>query len=200
MPCIRKVIGALLVVPVVVVHSLLAHGHSLGTTLSRGGSIKVSATPRRRITVAGIQSASRAVKKKSEAVCHCSDSRSSSIDRGEPVTQKCVAGAEEIVERLVNDKDSRAGVFYNRVGSIGRDLGVLMANVLVQERLKERHRGARKKRLWFVDDEASARTSDTTSTAVYNAAEECEKQEGLVVLDAFAASGVRALRLVVPIA
>lgn len=161
--------------------------------------MKVSATPRRTITVAGAQSATRVVKKKSEAVCHCSDSRSSSIDR-EPVTQKYVAGAEEIVERLVNDKDCGAGVFYNRVGSIGRDLGVLMANVLAQERLNERHRGVRKKRLWFVDDEATARSSDTTHTTVYNAAEECEKQEGLVVLDAFAASGVRALRPVVPTA
>lgn len=161
--------------------------------------MKVSVTTRRVITVAGAQSATHAVKKMSEAVGHCNDSRSSSIDR-EPIMQKCVAGAEEIVERLVHDKDCGAGVFYNRVGSIGRDLGVLMANVLAQERSKERHRGGRKKGLLFTGDEATARTSDMTPTAIYTASEEREKQEGLVVLDAFAASGVRALRLVVPVA
>ncbi|CAM9865018.1 unnamed protein product, partial [Laminaria digitata] len=47
-------------------------------------------------------------------------------------------GAEGIAQRLAEGGDGgAAGVFYNRVGAINRDLSILMANVLAEERSKE---------------------------------------------------------------
>lgn len=126
-------------------------------------------------------------------------------------------GAEEIAERVTRGCDDGAGVFYNRVAAVSRDIGVLMANVLAEERSKEREAKKRRGQIRTplfsspVGDPAqpgAARTSNggdvsTTELRAHAAEEkehrkykEEEEEEGLVVLDAFAASGVRALRCV----
>lgn len=151
-------------------------------------------------------------------------------------------GAEKIAELLAAENPS--GIFYNRVGAINRDLSVLMANVLAEERLQEklaagkkrkgrqappipsrsspaegiahskaaknrRRRGVRALLNWALercsrrgwggvegDDGGAAAalfTRGHSSDALQEEQEE-EEESGLVILDAFAASGVRALR------
>lgn len=142
-------------------------------------------------------------------------------------------GAEGIIASLVGrDEEGRSGkgaedmigVFYNRVGTINRDLSVLMANVLAEERLKERmvrKKRKRKRRAHtsplgapaapdvlessgdggcnaVVSPEHIAEKPQHQSSGEEQMEEEDEgdeeDEEGLVILDAFAASGVRALR------
>lgn len=113
-------------------------------------------------------------------------------------------GAEEIAERLAGGAGDGVGVFYNRVGAINRDLSVLMANVLAEERLNERSRKKRTRptNMGTVNDPSGAAEAGATSGCAgatasgENGTEEKDEGEGggLVVLDAFAASGVRALR------
>lgn len=145
-------------------------------------------------------------------------------------------GAEKIAELLAGESAGEGAVFYNRVGAINRDLSVLMANVLAEERLKESLAGrkrkkwkeplpsqpspddaikqcdsARRRSRWGVRaflSGALARSSrgrwggsDATVLAEGRPTRdtrphETDTDEGLVVLDAFAASGVRALRCV----
>lgn len=112
--------------------------------------------------------------------------------------QHIFVGAEDIVERLAGGKrlnsstgDSNAGVFYNRVGAIGRDLSVLMANILAEERMAASGRTRKNK------NAEGATIADSLgedgSGALIGAGDGAESN-GLAVLDAFAASGVRALR------
>lgn len=128
-------------------------------------------------------------------------------------------GAEKIAEHLAKGDDGGAGAFYNRVGVINRDLSVLMATVLSEERLKERDakKNARLRKISspvpLLSDSAENETTGSNDDDRCNTKdsgehpaedqrqqlmeeEEEEGKEGLVVLDAFAASGVRALRCV----
>lgn len=127
------------------------------------------------------------------------------------------AGAEDFAECLARDESCSAdarggiGVFYNRVGAINRDISVLVANVFAEERLKEqRARKSRKRRPpsagpdpikagaetgSYGNDAAGGMGVGATGTKEEGGEEkEEEEEEGLVVLDAFSASGVRALR------
>lgn len=119
--------------------------------------------------------------------------------------QNVFLGAEDVAERLAGGEglncddgvvhsSGKAGVFYNRVGAINRDLSVLMANVLAEERIAGRY-GKKKKRRRMRSTPATSATADNgaaKSSGVTSAGD--VEEEGLVVLDAFAASGVRALR------
>lgn len=149
---------------------------------------------------------------------------SAHIDRARPITtvrssfkpeakgssneeRAFAGGAEDVAAWLAGGEGSTGGVFYNRVGAINRDLSVLLANVLAEERLHERSsRKSRRRRRPTppfsppTDDlsrTGAVRNSGTrgTNDALDSWEEENEEDEGgLVVLDAFAASGVRALR------
>lgn len=119
-------------------------------------------------------------------------------------------GAEDLAEWLSRDESSIAdasgdiGVFYNRVGAINRDVSVLIANVFAEERLKERRaRKDRKRRPPSTGTDfpkGGAETGhgigiDGMGVGVIGTEEEGdEEEEGLDVLDAFSASGVRAMR------
>ena len=125
-------------------------------------------------------------------------------------------GAEGVAQRLAGGGDGgAAGVFYNRVGAINRDLSILMANVLAEERLKEGSKRRRRKARRLLSSVSSSSVDDPLETRVEGegdtraddaemvvreqSAEELkgveeEADEGMAVLDAFAASGVRALR------
>lgn len=112
--------------------------------------------------------------------------------------QHSFAGAEDVAERLAGGErlksttgNSSAGVFYNRVGAISRDLSVLMANVLAEERMAASGRTRKTKNA--VEATTAASLGEDSSGARTNAGDGTERN-GLVVLDAFAASGVRALR------
>lgn len=151
------------------------------------------------------------------------------VSSGEQVF--AVGGAEKIAELLAGDSAGEGAVFYNRVGAINRDLSVLMANVLAEERLKEglaakkrikrkalppqqpppddgfvQGGGTRRRNRWGVKAFLSGALgrsssgpwvgSSATVLAGKRQQEPDEDEGGLVVLDAFAASGVRALRCV----
>ena len=127
-------------------------------------------------------------------------------------------GAEEVARRLAeSDGGEGAGVFYNRVGAINRDLSILMANVLAEERLKEdskrKEQKARRLILSNVNltspvdhpnetniigdvraDNAVGLNDVVGLTAQFAEGVEDDEYGGMAVLDAFAASGVRALR------
>lgn len=123
-------------------------------------------------------------------------------------------GAEDVAEQLAGgeglaraeegaDITSNAGVFYNRVGAINRDLSVLMVNVLAEERIAERDSKERERTEHFRASTSMPKGSgggacvalqNKTVGASGTGAANYVNQEGLVVLDAFAASGVRALR------
>lgn len=157
-----------------------------------------------------------------------------------------VGGAEKVAELLAAENPGE--VFYNRVGAINRDLSVLMANVLAEERLREklaagnkrkrkratplppphsppaeevvqgnragknRRRGAAAVRVLLnralercsrgrwggVEGTdgggASPVLAKGHSSDARQKGQEEEEEGGLVILDAFAASGVRALR------
>lgn len=150
-------------------------------------------------------------------------------------------GAERVAELLAGESAGEGAVFFNRVGAINRDLSVLMANVLAEERLRERLAGGRRRskkrrrapplppQSSLADDverqgagQSSGRWGVTAlfsgalrrfsrrrldgkggATGLHpsdgrgvGAGEEQENEDELVVLDAFAASGVRALRCV----
>lgn len=130
-------------------------------------------------------------------------------------------GAEGIAQRLAEGGDggAAAGVFYNRVGAINRDLSILMANVLAEERLREGSKRKQRKarRLLAVSSSSpvghpadetrvegggDTRADDAAGLREKSAEEsrskgvEEDEDEGMAVLDAFAASGVRALRCV----
>lgn len=147
-------------------------------------------------------------------------------------------GAEKIAELLAAANMGEDAVFYNRVGAINRDLSVLMANVLAEERLKESLGLAGKKRKkrkvplpsqpspdngimqgedsrrkirsgvksffsWALRRISRRRLDGSDATVLAEEGprgtrpQELDEDEvGLVVLDAFAASGVRALRWV----
>lgn len=153
-------------------------------------------------------------------------------------------GAERVAELLAGESAGEGAVFYNRVGAINRDLSVLMANVLAEERVRERLAGKKRKkrqipstsrpppadgtlrsRASLADDKTqrgAARSSkgwgvrafvkgalgrlsrgcwggdvERVSNNEDQQEEPREDEDGLLVLDAFAASGVRALRCVV---
>lgn len=154
-------------------------------------------------------------------------------------------GAEKVAELLAVENPGE--VFYNRVGAINRDLSVLMANVLAEERLREQLAAGNKRKRRRVtplpsppsppaeevvqDREGKNRQRGTTAvkSLLNRAFERCsrgrwggvdggddggdspglakgppsderqegqegEEESGLIILDAFAASGVRALR------
>ena len=146
-------------------------------------------------------------------------------------------GAEKVAELLAGESAGDGAVFYNRVGAINRDLSVLMANVLAEERLRERLSGRRKSKKRRLAppsspvggvqrQEAGPRSKRWGLTGLFSGAlrrlsrrrvdgtdgaagmigeypcegrkvgaeEEQDNEDELVVLDAFAASGVRALR------
>ncbi|CAM9211889.1 unnamed protein product [Hapterophycus canaliculatus] len=152
-------------------------------------------------------------------------------------------GAEQIAELLAGENSSAGGVFYNRVGAINRDLSILMANVLAEERRKETLVGGKRKKRRTQTLESGSTSmdeikqtdvarsggrwgvgtlfkgvlrrlsqgrlrgyargrADRGDATVFGGGDRSEEQregreedgEGLVVLDAFAASGVRALR------
>ncbi len=145
-------------------------------------------------------------------------------------------GAERVAELLAGERAGEGAVFFNRVAAINRDLSVLMANVLAEERLRERLAGGRRKskkrRLapspagddverqgagrssgrWGVktlfsgalkrfsrrplDGEGGVTGLRPSQARRVGTGEERENEDELVVLDAFAASGVRALRCV----
>ena len=113
-----------------------------------------------------------------------------------------IEGAEEIVERLVREKSEDTAVFYNRVGALSRDLSVLMASVFAEERLKERHRADMTINNGLSGPDGETRRpnngkkpADPLHAVKKGRGNELhEEQQGLMVLDAFAASGVRALR------
>ena len=145
-------------------------------------------------------------------------------------------GAEKIAELLAGESTGEGAVFYNRVGAINRDLSVLMATVLAEERLKESLAGKKRKKRkaplpsqpspddGIGQDEATRRksrwgvrsffrgalgrssrgrcSSDSAKVSTEEHAidtrtpEPDGDEDGLVILDAFAASGVRALRCV----
>lgn len=127
-------------------------------------------------------------------------------------------GAEGVAQRLAEGGDGgAAGVFYNRVGAINRDLSILMANVLAEERSREGSKRKKRKarRLLSapcsspvdhpVDETGAEGEGDTRADGVVGSREQSpeelrlegtkgDEDEGMAVLDAFAASGVRALR------
>lgn len=147
-------------------------------------------------------------------------------------------GAEKLAELLAGESAGEGAVFYNRVGTINRDLSVLMATVLREERLKESLAGkrrkkrksqlpsqplpddavaqgeaARKRRRWGMGsflggalgrflrgrwggDSVKVSAGEEEHPRDMRPQEPDEDENGLVVLDAFAASGVRALRCV----
>lgn len=130
------------------------------------------------------------------------------VNEQQPQQQRNVfLGAEDVSERLARGEKlsgdngvirstGKAGVFYNRVGAINRDLSVLMANVLAEERMVGRDR-RKKKRRRMGPTPATSATVDNNAAFISgetSAGEGDAEKEGLVVLDAFAASGVRALR------
>lgn len=154
-------------------------------------------------------------------------------------------GAERVAELLAGEGAGEGAVFYNRVGAINRDLSVLMANVLAEERVRERLAGKRSKKRpipptsrpspadgTLRSSRASLAGGVTQSgaaksrkgwgvrafakVALGRLSRRCwgggvervsnnedqqeeprEDEDGLHVLDAFAASGVRALRCAV---
>ena len=127
-------------------------------------------------------------------------------------------GAEGVAQRLAEGGDGgAAGVFYNRVGAINRDLSILMANVLSEERAREGSKRKKRKarRLLsasssspvdhLTDETGAEGEGDTHADDTVGSGEQSleelrlkgtheDEDEGLTVLDAFAASGVRALR------
>ncbi|CAM9448333.1 unnamed protein product [Ectocarpus sp. 6 AP-2014] len=150
-------------------------------------------------------------------------------------------GAERVAELLAGESAGEGAVFYNRVGAINRDLSVLMANVLAEERVRERLAGKKRKRRQIpptsrpspADGTLRSRSSlahgmahsgEARSSKVWGVRafvkgalgrlsrgcwgggvarvsnnedqqdEPREDEDGLLILDAFAASGVRALR------
>lgn len=169
--------------------------HSAGTTITAVPRFQASSSIRPRHTI----DASRLLATRAEM----------------PKIHECVlaAGAEDFAECLARDESCSAdarggiGVFYNRVGAINRDISVLVANVFAEERLKEqRARKNRKRRpssagldpikagaeTGYGNDAAGGMDVGATETKEEGGGE--EEEEGLVVLDAFSASGVRALR------
>ncbi|CAB1121059.1 unnamed protein product [Ectocarpus sp. CCAP 1310/34] len=148
-------------------------------------------------------------------------------------------GAERVAELLAGESADEGAVFYNRVGAINRDLSVLMANVLAEERVRERLAGKKRKkrqipptsrpssadgtlrsRASLVDDVTQGGTASKgwgvwlfAKGALGRLSRGCwgggvervsnnedqqeaprEDEDGILILDAFAASGVRALR------
>lgn len=153
-------------------------------------------------------------------------------------------GAERVAELLAGESAGEGAVFYNRVGAINRDLSVLMANVLAEERVREQLAGKKRKkrqipptsrpspadgtlrsRASLADDVTqggAARSSkgwgvrafvkgalgrlsrgcwgggvERVSNNEDQQEEPREDEDGILILDAFAASGVRALRCAV---
>lgn len=163
--------------------------------------------------------------------CAASDA-ASVVSSGEQAF--ATGGAEKIAELLAGESAGEGAVFYNRVGAINRDLSVLMANVLAEERLQESLTGKRHKKRKAplpsqpspgdstVQGEAAGRRSRWQVRSFFSGVlwrssrgrwggsdatvlgqerptdkgppEPDVDEGGLVVLDAFAASGVRALR------
>ncbi|CAM9098118.1 unnamed protein product [Ectocarpus fasciculatus] len=152
-------------------------------------------------------------------------------------------GAERVAELLAGESAGEGAVFYNRVGAINRDLSVLMANVLAEERVRERLAGKKRKKRPIpptsrpsladgtLRSSRASRADDVTQSGAAKSSkgwgvrvfakvallgrlsrrcwgggvgrdsnnedqqeEPREDEDGLLVLDAFAASGVRALR------
>lgn len=114
---------------------------------------------------------------------------------GSSVSDSCFA-AEEVAEKLVGSstQDAATKVFYNKAGVVSRDLSVLMANLLVEERRKEVEQKMRR---------CSSSSGGQEYAAGGNAPETGDSNDStratgdeyeLAVLDAFAGSGVRALR------
>ncbi|CAN0103596.1 unnamed protein product, partial [Ectocarpus sp. 12 AP-2014] len=150
-------------------------------------------------------------------------------------------GAERVAELLAGESAGEGAVFYNRVGAINRDLSVLMANVLAEERVRERLAGKKRKKRQipptsrpspadstlrsrasladYVTQGGAARSSTSWGVRAFvkgalrrlsrgywgggvervsNNADQQEEpredEDGILILDAFAASGVRALR------
>lgn len=154
------------------------------------------------------------------------DSNAHIEDGAEYVAEQLVAGVKRNAGNPGNDENedgAGVGVFYNRVGAINRDLSVLMANVLAEERMSESNLKdtinssvKKRARTASIGDGGSGddRGGDAQEQQIHatdssrDAGEEMGLRElsaaatsnesGLLVLDAFAASGVRALRYVTP--
>lgn len=105
--------------------------------------------------------------------------------------------AENIVENLVNAENAlpgAGGVFYNRHARVNRDLSVLMANILAEERQREA-KNIMLKTSSDVDGQQTSFVADADLTRRHGKdAGKSGEYQGLTVLDAFSASGVRALR------
>ncbi|CAM9366856.1 unnamed protein product, partial [Choristocarpus tenellus] len=97
------------------------------------------------------------------------------------------SGVEAIIEKLAlgDDSNGSQGVFYNKVASINRDLSVLILSLLVRERVE--------KMLGQVGD-LGHQQHDNEGCGWREIATDTVDTNGLVVLDAMCASGVRALR------
>lgn len=101
--------------------------------------------------------------------------------------------AENVVENLVTAENAlpgAGGVFYNRNARVNRDLSVLMANILAEERQKEVEETMMK----TSSDVDGQQTSSVGDADASGSAGKSGEYQGLTVLDAFSASGVRALR------
>lgn len=105
--------------------------------------------------------------------------------------------AEDIAGRLAgaeNQTNGAGGVFYNRLAAIGRDLSVLMASILVEERMRKLRLEKFKPDLNEGRHHSAGTARMDPSVDWRELAAETRDEHGLVILDAFAASGVRALR------
>lgn len=123
----------------------------------------------------------------------------SSVAMEKPVSSNTATNVpEEIPEGFMLIKEGQASmlfpsgneVFYNKVQVLNRDLSIMMLRLFAERRLRDKE-AKRLKKEGLTPEQVTAQLADVDWTA---RVAETAAEEGLVVLDALAASGLRSIR------
>lgn len=117
-----------------------------------------------------------------------------------PAPTATTAGAvtQEVPEGFILIKEGQASmlfpkeneVFYNKVQVLNRDLSIMMLRLFAERRLRDKE-AKRLKREGLTPEQVTAQLADVDWT---KKVAETAAEDGLVVLDALAASGLRSIR------